>query len=100
MKIRWFLKYALPVFIIALFASGVVLAQGYAMNRGTVAGGGHIFSTNNGSYSLGGTIGQPVVGAMSGDPSYTLGSGFWSGGALSSSVTYPVYLPIILENYP
>jgi hypothetical protein len=40
MKKRWLLKYALPVFIAALFASGVALAQGYTLSRGTVDGGG------------------------------------------------------------
>jgi hypothetical protein len=48
----------------------------YAIDWWTVDGGGAMFSTG-GAYSLGGTIGQPDAGVMSGG-SYTLVGGFWA----------------------
>jgi hypothetical protein len=101
MRKKWLFKYVLPVFIITLLAGGVALAQGgYTLGRGPVAGGGYIVSTGP-PYSLGGTIGQPDAGSMSGSGAggdFTLGGGFWGGGASSS--TYRIYLPLILKNYP
>jgi len=65
---------------------------GYDLSWNTIAGGGVTFATG-GSYSLGGTIGQPDVGKSSGG-NYVLLSGFWSGG---SSVQYRIYLPVVLR---
>lgn len=57
--------------------------------------GGASFSSG-GSYSLGGTIGQPDAGALIGG-NYTLGGGFWGGGQLHSALVYAVYLPTMLR---
>lgn len=43
----------------------------------TIDGGGAMFSTG-GTFSLGGTIGQPDAGVMSGG-TFTLTGGFWAG---------------------
>ncbi len=61
----------------------VVLATGgYDLSWWTVDGGGHTFSTSaDGVYSLGGTIGQPDAGLLTGGD-YTLAGGFWRGGAV------------------
>jgi hypothetical protein len=48
----------------------------YNLTRNTVDGGGATFSTGA-SYTLGGTIGQPDAGTLSGG-TYILGGGFWS----------------------
>jgi len=48
---------------------------GYNLTWNTFDGGGATFSTG-GTYSLGGTIGQPDAGSLSGG-SYTLNGGFW-----------------------
>jgi hypothetical protein len=64
----------------------------YSLDWYTIDGGGATFSTG-GSYSLGGTIGQPDAGSMSGG-SYSLVGGFWGGAA----VNYNIYLPLILKN--
>lgn len=48
---------------------------GYDLTWNSIDGGGMIFSTG-GTYSLGGTIGQPDAGTMSGG-TYTLNGGFW-----------------------
>lgn len=49
----------------------------YDLSWYTIDGGGAMFSTG-GSFSLGGTIGQPDAGVMSGG-SFTLTGGFWAG---------------------
>ena len=53
--------------------------------------GGAAFNTNGG-YTLGGTLGQPDAGVMSGG-GYTLAGGFWGGAA----VQYKVLLPLVLK---
>lgn len=65
---------------------------GYDLSWNTLDGGGHTWSTG-GSYSLGGTIGQPDAGVLSGG-SYTLAGGFWCGAA----VHYGIYLPLVMRN--
>jgi hypothetical protein len=67
------------------------LQSGYDLSWWTVDGGGWMFSSGGG-YDLGGTAGQPDAGWLSGG-SYTLGGGFWGGGALAA-VLYRVYLPL------
>jgi hypothetical protein len=62
---------------------------GYDLTWSTVDGGGATFSTGGG-YSLGGTIGQPDAGAMTGG-AYTLAGGFWDGAA----TYYHIYLPLV-----
>jgi hypothetical protein len=52
--------------------------------------GGGTFSSNGG-YVLGGTIGQPDAGVLTGGD-YTPVGGFWGGVA----VQWKVYLPLIL----
>ncbi len=69
------------------------LQSGYDLSWYTIDGGGATFSTG-GSYSLGGTIGQPDAGALSGG-SYQLTGGFWAG----ASINYNIYLPLTLKNF-
>ncbi len=67
-------------FLLCLFAVLQVLAQSggpFDLTWSTVDGGGATFSTA-GSFSLGGTIGQPDAGGMAGGD-YTLAGGFWGG---------------------
>ena len=79
---------------LALAQDGYQVARsGYDLSWWTADGGGYTFSTGPG-YSLGGTIGQPDAGALTG-PGYTLSAGFWPGGAAA----YRVYLPLVLRNY-
>lgn len=94
MNKRW-LSYALLFLLVLLPA--VVLSQsggGYDLSWSTIDGGGYTFSAG-GDYTLGGTIGQPDAGVLSGG-GYTLGSGFWGGAA----VEYKIYLPLVLRNHP
>jgi hypothetical protein len=70
-----------------------VARSGYDLSWWTVDGGGHT-SSSGPIYSLGGTIGQPDAGVMSGQ-GYVLDGGFWPGGA----VTYRVHLPLVVRNY-
>ena len=92
MKRKWFLSILLLVIVGALL--GVVSASalgGYTLDWWTVDGGGAMFSSN-GSYSLGGTIGQPDAGTSTGG-TYTLSGGFWGGGATAHNL----FLPLILR---
>ena len=76
----------------------VALAQsggGYNLSWSSVDGGGYTFSSG-GAYILGGTIGQPDAGLLSGG-NYTLGGGFWGGGA-AAAIEYEIYLPLVLRN--
>ena len=79
-----------------LLLASVARAQsggGYDLTWSTVDGGGYTWS-EGGGYSLGGTIGQPDAGVLSGG-GYTLAGGFWPGAA----ARYGVYLPLVLRNY-
>ncbi|MBN2560822.1 MAG: hypothetical protein JXQ75_07825 [Phycisphaerae bacterium] len=53
-----------------------VLAQDYGIDWHTVDGGGKMWSIG-GDYELGGTIGQPDAGVMTGG-TYALTGGFWA----------------------
>ena len=82
--------------LLSLLAS-VALAQtggGYDLTWSTIDGGGATWS-EGGGYALGGTVGQPDAGVLSGG-GYTLAGGFWPGGA---AARYGVYLPLVLRNY-
>jgi hypothetical protein len=65
---------------------------GYSLDWWTVDGGGGSSSTG-GSYSLGGSIGQPDAGTSSGG-TYLLEGGFW-GGSLNITPNYRIYLPLV-----
>jgi len=90
------LRFTLLVVLLSLLSS-VARAQsggGYDLSWSTVDGGGATWS-EGGGYSLGGTIGQPDAGVLSGG-GYTLAGGFWPGGA---AARYGVYLPLVLRNF-
>jgi hypothetical protein len=86
------------VAILLLACTSVALAvNGYDLSWWTVDGGGATFSTGGG-YELGGTIGQPDAGVLSGG-GYTLVGGFWGGGA-PAPPGHKLYLPLIMKNRP
>jgi hypothetical protein len=58
-------------------------------------GGGTVISAEG--YTLGSTIGQPDANELSGG-GYTVGGGFWGGGALA--VGRKLYLPLVLRRFP
>jgi cell division septation protein DedD len=68
---------ALALLLAAALPSLAQSGGPYDLSWSTIDGGGHTFSTG-GSYSLGGTAGQPDAGALSGGV-YTLVGGFWPG---------------------
>ena len=74
---------------IALAQSG----RDHSLSWWTVDGGGQSFS-NDGRYSLGGTIGQPDAAVVEGG-GYTLIGGFWAG----ALVEYRCCLPLVLRSY-
>ena len=67
------------------------LSTGYDLSWYTIDGGGG--SSSGGGYSLGGTLGHPDAGSLSGG-SYQLTGGFWGG---TSIAHYNVYLPLVLK---
>ncbi len=89
---------SLALLTIALLASPLglpVLAHqaGYTLDWWTVDGGGATADTG-GSYTLGGTIGQPDAAVWQGGD-YTLTGGFWSSGEATART---IYLPLVLRN--
>ncbi len=94
MKRKWI--FSLLLLSLAVAALGAVSASaltGYSLDWWTVDSGGAT-SSAGGSYSLGGTIGQPDTGASSGG-TYTLTGGFWGGGAANE---HTLFLPLILHS--
>ena len=79
--------------ILVMIVGGVAAQGGYDLSWWTADGGGYTFSAG-GDYSLGGTIGQPDAGLLTGS-GYTLAGGFWSGVAQP----YRVYLPLVVRSY-
>jgi len=86
--------FGLVVGLVLLLSGGALAQGGYDLSWWTADGGGQTFSTGGG-YSLGGTIGQPDAGLLSGS-GYTLAGGFWSG----ATAIYRVYLPLVLRSFP
>ena len=80
------------VLALSLVAAGLALANGGVERPRWVLGGGASDSAA-GSVTLRATLGQPVVGVVSGGD-VTLGQGFWHGGAPG----YNVYLPLVIRD--
>ncbi len=94
---------------IALATAAPAFAQtggGYELTWNTIDGGGATFSTGGG-FTLGGTIGQPDAGLLTGG-SFTLRGGFWGGGPVATGVPEPgdrpgndqPALPLVQRLYP
>jgi hypothetical protein len=66
---------AIPAVLAMAFAA-TALADNFDLSWYTIDGGGGMFSTG-GSFALGGTIGQPDAGVMTGG-SFELVGGFWA----------------------
>ena len=69
----------------------------YHLSWWTVDGGGATAVTGSEThpYTLSGTIGQPDAAVWAGSDGYLLVGGFWGG----ASVTYRVYLPLVVRNF-
>ena len=83
--------------VLAPLASTPAMSQSggdYDLSWSSIDGGGTIRAAG-GSYNLGGTIGQPDAGLVSGGV-YSVGGGFWRGGKLVMEHT--VYLPLVVRN--
>jgi uncharacterized membrane protein len=85
-----------PALMAFLLVVWLAFAEGsYDLARWTVDGGGG--KSSGGLYTIVGGIGQPDAGMLSGGD-YTLGGGFWGGGAVAAA--HLVYLPTVLKSYP
>ena len=84
------------VLALSLAAAGVALANDGVGWPRRVLGGGASDATVGGT-TLRATLGQPVVGGVSGSGSagdVTLGQGFWGGTTLG----YNIYLPLVMRD--
>jgi hypothetical protein len=95
---RWRTGVAACLVIVALLAVGAgtlwaLTTAGFQLSWWTVDGGGG--RSEGSGFVLSGTAGQPDAGLLIG-PGYTLGGGFWAGGALAPA-GHAVYLPAVLR---
>jgi hypothetical protein len=78
---------------LSLVVAGVASADGNLARPRWVLSGGASDSAGGG-VTLRATLGQPVVGVVSGG-NVTMGQGFWYGGAAPG---HEIYLPLVLRN--
>lgn len=84
----------LLVLVLFLTATGVTLANGGpARSRWVLSGGAS--ASSGGSVSLRASLGQPVVGVVTGGE-LTVGQGFWHGGSVSDD-GFNIYLPMLVR---
>lgn len=96
-------KRVLPFVLVGiLLLAGTLVAfayaPAYAIRWYTIGGGGG--AVQSAHYRLGGTVGQPVIGASS-STHYRLGAGYWSGmvdGGVIPTPSHWIYLPTIMKN--
>ena len=81
------------VLALSLMVAGLALANGGVELPRWVLGGGASDSAVGGT-TLRATLGQPVVGVVSGGD-VTLGQGFWGG----ATPGYNIRLPLVIRNY-
>ncbi len=80
--------------LLTLFAFGTVHAQmgeGYDLTWNTIDNGGG--ASDNGGYTLNGTIGQTDASRALSNAGYALMGGFWN----TIAQQYSVYLPLVLR---
>lgn len=82
--------------LMCLFATGTVAwaPADFDLNWHVIAGGGG--QAASAGFQIAGTVGQPVVGAMS-SAGFQLGSGFWFEGGAEPTLFKHYYLPLILK---
>lgn len=90
-------KILILALVLFLAAAGLTAASGVVERPRWVLGGGASDSAA-GAVTLRATLGQPVVGVITGGDgqSVTLGQGFWLGGILPGG-GYDIYLPLVLR---
>ena len=81
--------------IVVVYTARAQSGGGYDLTWNTIdAGGGTSVGVGSSTpYILGGTIGQPDAGLLTGG-GYTLVGGFWGGAATQ----YNIYLPVVLRS--
>jgi hypothetical protein len=85
----------LLVLVAAITRLAPLFAQNYAINWYSVGGGGG--TSSGGIYSLGGTIGQPDAGVLTG-AEFELVGGFWSVLSCVQSPVFPVLTVYVTTN--
>lgn len=94
-KLHIWITFLLTLSVILILTATALAQTGgdYDLSWWTVDGGGG--TSSGGLFSLSGTAGQSDAGLLSGGV-YTLGGGFWGGGAVTTP-TYDIFLPLILR---
>jgi hypothetical protein len=92
-------KVLILALVLALFlvVTGVALADGDVARLRWVLGGGASDSAA-GDVTLRATLGQPVVGAVSGGD-VTLGQGFWCGAGPVAPADQFIFLPVVVRDW-
>ena len=86
-------KIPIPALVLVLLLVGVVLAWangGVELPRWALGGGAS--DAGGGDVTLQATLGQPVVGVVSGGD-VTVGQGFWYG----ATPAYNIFLPLVMR---
>jgi hypothetical protein len=76
--------------LLVLLVAGLAWADGAVTRPRQVLGSGASVASAGGIH-MAATLGQPLVGPVSGAGNVTLGQGFWYGGV----VQHPLYLPLL-----
>jgi hypothetical protein len=85
--------HVLTLVLVLSLVAGLALASGDVERPREVLSGGASNATTAGGASLQATLGQPLVGVVSGSGgNLTLAQGFWHG-----AETYRIYLPLALR---
>jgi hypothetical protein len=89
----------MPILALALLLAVTALApanSGIGLPRWVLGGGASDFAA--GGVTLRATLGQPVVGVVSGDGGeVTVGQGFWQGGGLLEG-GHTIHLPLVTHD--
>lgn len=87
------MRLAIAAVLVLALIGGVALAASVPERLRQVMGGGAT-SASGSEVMLLGTLGQPVVGSVTGDGEVGIGQGFWSGGGGGRTA---IYLPLVLR---
>jgi len=96
-KIRKTALFMSLIVLMAVLVTSFAVAQSggtFDLSWSTIDGGGGV--SGGGDFALGGTIGQPDAGELSGG-NFTLYSGFWQDDLIIEAPFHVIYLPFVVR---